>query len=78
MKKLIISLFVFLCFTSCTVKENEHTLVVRDCNNTNIKEGVTTYIISAYDSGNYRIDVISYRTKIGTFEIGDTVIIIKK
>lgn len=78
MKKLLIGLFACLCFTSCTVDEKVDTLIVRGCKNTNIREGVTTYKIGAYDSDSYFRNVINYRAKIGTFEVGDTVVIVKK
>ncbi len=80
MKKLIIGLFACLCFTACstfTIKENSDTLIVRGCTNTCIREGVTTYKIGTYDSDGYYSHVIKYRAKIGTFEIGDTVVIVK-
>lgn len=79
MKKLIIGLFACLCFTSCIIiTERADTLIVTGCANTNIKEGVTTYKISAYASDGCWSNVIRYRTKLDTFEIGDTVVIIKK
>lgn len=79
MKKLLIVLFTCLCFTSCiTITEKADTLIVTGCANTNPKEGVTTYKISSYDSEGYWSNIIRYRTKIGTFEIGDTVVIVKK
>ena len=78
MKNLLIGLFACLCFTSCTINEKADTLIVTGCTNTNIKEGVTTYKISAYESDGYWSNIIRYRTKLGTFEIGDTVVIIKK
>ena len=78
MKKLLIGLFACLCFASCTINEKADTLIVRGCTNTNIREGVTTYKIGAFDSDSYWTNVINYRAKIGTFEVGDTVVIVKK
>lgn len=79
MKKLLIGFFACLCFTSCiSVQEKTDTLIVKGCTNTNIREGVTTYKIAAYDSNGYWHNVIRYRAKLGTFEIGDTVVIVKK
>ena len=79
MKKLLIGLFACLCFTSCiTITEKADTLIVTGSANTSIKEGVTTYKISAYAPDGYWSNVIRYRAKLGTFEIGDTVIIVKK
>ena len=78
MKKLLIGLFVCLCFASCTINEKADTLIVTGSTNTSIKEGVTTYKISAYASDGYWGNIIKYRAKLGTFEIGDTVVIVKK
>ena len=79
MKKILTSLFAGLCFTSCVpLAERADTLIVAGSTNTNIKEGVTTYKIIAFDSDGYRGGVIRYRAKLGTFEIGDTVVIVKK
>lgn len=79
MKKLLIGLFVCLCFTSCVpVNEEYDSLIVVGSSGINIKEGVTTYIIRSYDSDGYWGNVIRYRAKLGTFEIGDTVVIVKK
>lgn len=78
MKKLLIGLFACLCFASCTINEKVDTLIVTGSTNTNIKEGVTTYKIGAYASDGYWGNIIKYRAKLGTFEIGDTVIIVKK
>lgn len=81
MKKLIIGLFVCICCISCNmcpIEEKADTLIVTGCTNTNVKEGVTTYKISAYASDGYWSNVIRYRTKLGAFEIGDTVVIVKK
>ena len=79
MKKLLIGLFVCLCFTSCiAITEKADTLIVTGCTNTNIKEGVTTYKIIAYTSDGCWSNVIRYRAKLGTFEIGDTAVIVKK
>lgn len=78
MKKLLIGLFACLCFASCTINEKADTLIVSGCTNTNIREGVTTYKIGAYTSDGYWGNIIKYRAKLGTFEVGDTVIIVKK
>ena len=79
MKKLLIVLFVCLCCTYCVpLAERADTLIVAGSTGTNIREGVTTYKIIAYDSEYYRGGIIRYRAKIGTFEIGDTVVIVKK
>lgn len=81
MKKLIIGLFACLCFTACSpfsIKEDSNILIVTECTNTNIKGGVTTYKINAYKSDGYWSNIIRYRAKIGTFEVGDTVVIVKK
>ena len=79
MKKLIIGLFACLCFTSCfPITEKVDTLIVTGSTNINIREGVTTYKIRAYDSDGYWASIIRYRAKLGTFEIGDTVVIVKK
>lgn len=80
MKKLIVGLFACLCFTSCiTITEKADTLIVSGSTDTDIKDGVTTYKISAYaSSGGCWSNVIRYRAKLGTFEIGDTVVIVKK
>lgn len=79
MKKLLIGLFACLCFTSCLIRtDKEDTLIVRGCTNTNLKEGCTTYIISAFDPEGYWINVIKCRAELGSFEIGDTVVIVKK
>lgn len=79
MKKLLIGLFVCLCCTSCVpLAERTDTLVVAGSTGTNIRERVTTYKIIAFDSDGYRGGIIRYRAKIGTFEIGDTVVIVKK
>lgn len=77
MKKLLIGLC--LCCTSCVpIAEKFDTLIVTGSTNTNIRKGVTTYKISAYDLDGYYGSIIRYRAKLGTFEIGDTVVIIKK
>ena len=80
MNKLIIGLFACFCFISCisTITEKADTLIVTGSVDTNIKEGVTTYNIRAYNSDGYWINAIRYKAKIGTFEIGDTVVIVKK
>lgn len=80
MKKMLIGLFACLCFTSCIapVSENTNTLIVTGSTNTDIAKRVTIYKISAYDSyGNSR-GAIGYKAKLGAFEIGDTVVIVKK
>ena len=77
MKKLLIGLFACLCFTSCVITEKDDNLIVTGITNTSIREGVTTYKISAYNSNGWR-GVIGYRAKLGTFEVGDTVLIVKK
>jgi hypothetical protein len=79
MKKLIIGLFACLCFTSCiTVTEKDNTLIVIGSTSTVVRKGVTTYKIGVYDSNSSYDNIIRYRTKLGTFEIGDTVVIVKK
>ena len=79
MKKLLIVLFASLCFTSCIpIAEKADTLIVAGSTCTNIRERVTTYKIVAFDSDGYTGSIIKYRAKIGTFEIGDTVVIVKK
>ena len=79
MKKLLIGLFACLCFTSCiNLEENADTLIVKGCTNTNVRERVTTYKIGAFTSNGNWGTVIRYRTKMGAFEIGDTVVIVKK
>lgn len=81
MKKLIIGFFACLCFTACStfsIKEDSDTLIVRGSTNTCIREGVTTYKIGVYDSDGFYDHIIRYDAKLGTFEIGDTVVIIKK
>lgn len=81
MKKLLIGLFACLCCTSCItfpVTEKDDTLIVVGSSEINIREGVTTYIIRAYESDESWINAIRYRAKLGTFEIGDTVVIVKK
>ena len=78
MKKLLIGLFACLCFASCNIDEKIDTLIVTGSTNTSIKEGVTTYKIGAYASDGYWGNIIRYRAKLGTFEIGDTVVIVKK
>jgi hypothetical protein len=79
MKKLLIGLFVCLCCTSCIpITEKYDSLIVVGSTDTNIKEGVTTYIIRAYDQSGGWINAIRYKAKLGTFEIGDTVVIVKK
>lgn len=79
MKKLLIVLFACLCCTSCIpIIEKSDVLIVTGSTNTNIREGVTTYKIGAYDSDGYWASIIRYRAKLGTFEIGDTVVIVKK
>lgn len=80
MKKIIIRIICLFFLTSCsyTVTEKYDALIVTGCSNTNIKEGVTTYKISAHGSDGYWSNVIKYRAKLGTFEIGDTVKFVKK
>lgn len=81
MKKLIIGLFACLCFTACspfTIEEDSDTLIVRESTNTCIREGVTAYKIGVYDSDGFYSRAIRYRAKLNTFEIGDTVVIVKK
>ena len=79
MKKLIIGVFACLCFAACiNLSEKSDTLIVRGCTNTNVGEGVTTYKINAFTSDGYWSNVIRYRVKLGTFELGDTVVIVKK
>lgn len=79
MKKILIFLFIIFCFTSCfTIDEKSDTLIVSGCSNTNIREMTTTYKISAYGSDGYWSNIIKCKAKIGTFEIGDTLILIKK
>ncbi len=81
MKKLLIGLFACLCFTSCTpfpVTEKADTFIVIGSTGTNIREGVTVYKIRAYDSEGCWFNSIRHRAKLGTFEIGDTVVIVKK
>lgn len=79
MKKLLIVLFASLCFTSCVpIAEKSETLIVTGSTCTRIKERVTTYKIIAHDSDGFMGGIIKYRAKIGTFEIGDTVVIVKK
>lgn len=80
MKKLIIGLFACLCFTSCYLPATEEakTLIVIGSSEIDIRGGVTTYIIRAYDSDGRWTNAIRYRAKLGTFELGDTVVIVKK
>lgn len=81
MKKLIIGLFTCLCCISCNmfpIEENSDTLIVRGSANTCIRECITTYKIGVYDSDGCYGSIIRYRAKLGTFEIGDTVVIVKK
>lgn len=79
MKKLLIVLFACLCFTSCTqVNEKADTLIVAGSVGTNIRERVTTYKIAVFNSDGALGGIIRYRAKLGTFEIGDTVVIVKK
>lgn len=79
MKKLLIGLFACLCFASCApVNEKAETLIVTGSSCTKIKEGVTTYIIRGYNPRGGWGNVIRYRAKLGTLEIGDTVVIVKK
>ena len=80
MKKLLIGLFICLCFTSCNmfpIEERNDTLVIIGSTNTNVKEGVTTFKIRGYDFNGYYSNTIRYRAKVETFEIGDTVVIVK-
>ena len=80
MKKLLIGLFACLCFTSCNIlpiEEMDVTLIVTGCTNTNIREGITTYKISSFGPSGYWSNVLNYRAKIGTFEVGDTIVIVK-
>lgn len=81
MKKLLIGLFSFLCFTSCNllpIEEMDDSLIVTGCANTNIREGITTYKISSFGPSGCWGNVLKYRAKIGTFEVGDTIVIVKK
>lgn len=79
MKNLIIGLFACLCFTSCVpVNGKNDTFIVTGSTVTNIKTRATTYKIVAFDSDGYMGGIIKYRANIGTFEIGDTVVIVKK
>lgn len=80
MKKLLIGLFACLCFTSCYIPTTEktNTLIVVGSSEMNIREGVTTYIIRAYEPDGKWFNAIRYRAKLGTFELGDTVVIVKK
>lgn len=80
MKRLLIGLFACLWCISCNmfpIEERYDTLIVMGSTNTVVREGVTTYKICSYDSNGY-CNVIRYRAKLGTFEIGDTVVIVKK
>lgn len=81
MKRLLIGLFACLCCMSCNmfpIDERYDTLIVKGCTNTNVKDRVTTYKICSYYESNGYCNVIKYRAKLGTFEIGDTVVIVKK
>jgi hypothetical protein len=78
---MLIGLFSCLCFSSCLnppISESNNALIVTGSTNTDIAKKVTLYKISVYDSyGNIR-SAIGYKAKLGAFEIGDTVVIVKK
>ena len=64
---------------SCSNFDDSYgTLIVSGSVNTDIRAQMTTYKIKTYNNNARWTSIINYRTKIGTFEIGDTLLLVKK
>ena len=66
---------------SCTFTIRERTndvIIVSGCTNTNMKNMTTVYRLSVYGNDGTWYNVIKCERKIGTFEVGDTLVFSKK
>ena len=62
-----------------TIRERTNdVIIVSGCTNTNMKNMTTVYQLSVYGSDGTWYNVIKCERKIGTFEVGDTLVFSKK
>lgn len=80
MKKILLFLFSILLSSCCTeILSSNEELIVREISTININEKKCIYIIGQYNKKSHLYDkCFIIEDKIGKYNVGDTLIIIKK